>query len=112
MYRLQGFAKYNAEFAFAESILLRGRSESGMLKFCNFRKMEIADFHGGNNHFEGLFTCRADCGAEKFDVAEHLDQRLVKAKVADRRDDAAIFHEEESVAGHAGHDLFVGIDFA
>jgi hypothetical protein len=51
MYRLLELAKYNAEFAFAESVLLTV-DEAGLLKLCNFREMKIADFHRGNYHFE------------------------------------------------------------
>jgi hypothetical protein len=51
MYRLPELAKYNAEFAFTESVLLRA-GEAGLLKLCNFREMKIADFHGRNDHFE------------------------------------------------------------
>src|SRR5580704_12400368 len=104
MYRRSGVAKYNAEFASTESILLRESSESRLLKLCNFRKVKVADFHRRNDHFKGFFARCTDGGAEKFYVAEHLDQGLVEAKVANRRGDAAVFHKEKPVSRHASHD--------
>jgi hypothetical protein len=35
--------------------------------------MEIADFHGGDDHFEGFFAGGANGGAEELDIVEHFD---------------------------------------
>src|SRR5258708_26176146 len=80
-------------------------------EFGGFGEVEIVDFHGGNDHFEGFFGGGADGGRHGFDVFEELNERLVKTKVADGGCDFAVFHQEQAVAGHAGHDFFVGIDF-
>src|SRR5580693_7584067 len=74
--------------------------------------MEIVDFHGRDDHFEGFFAGGADRGAQKINVIEHFDEGLVEAKVADGGGDAAVFDEEEAVASHTGHDFFVGVNFA
>jgi len=84
----------------------------GGLELGDFGEVEIVDFHGGDDHLEGFFAGGADGGAEQFDVVEHFDDGLVEAEVADGAGDASILDEEKAVAGHAGHDLFVGIDFA
>jgi hypothetical protein len=44
----------------------------GLLKLCNLRKVEVADLHRGDDHFEGFFAGGADGRAELLDVAKHL----------------------------------------
>src|SRR5260370_7206787 len=82
------------------------------LELGDFGKVEIEDFHGGEDHLEGLFAGGADGGTEQFDIIEHLDERLIETEVADGACNLTIFNKKEAVAGHAGHDLFVGVDFA
>lgn len=41
----------------------------GLLKLCDFRKVEIADLHRRNHHFEGLLTRGAYSRTEEIDVA-------------------------------------------
>src|SRR5580704_5448549 len=84
----------------------------GLLKLCNFRKVEVPDLHRGDDHFEGFFASGADGRAELLDVTEQFEDGLIEAEVAGGGGDFAIFDEEKAVAGHAGHDFFVGIDFA
>ena len=74
--------------------------------------MKIADLHRGDYHFEGFFACGADGGAEELDIAEHFEDGLIEAEIADCGRDFAVFDQEKAVAGHAGHDFFVGVDFA
>ncbi len=82
------------------------------LELGDFRKMKITNFHGGDDHLEGLFAGGADGGAKQFDVIEHFDERLIEAEVTHGTGNPPILNEKEAVAGHAGHDLFVGVDFA
>src|ERR1700675_4670132 len=84
----------------------------GLLKLCNFRTVKAANLHRRDDHFEGFFAGGADGGAELLDVAKQLENGLIEAEIADSAGDFAVFYEEKAVAGHAGHDLFVGIDFA
>ncbi len=82
------------------------------LELGDFGEVEVTDFHGGDDHFEGFFAGGADGGAEEVGVFEHFDEGLVEAEIADGTGNSAVFDEEEAVASHAGHDLFVGVDFA
>src|SRR5713101_991692 len=74
--------------------------------------MEAVNFHGRDDHFEGLLTGGANRGAEEFYVFEHFDERLIEAEVAGRSGNPPIFNKKQAIAGHAGHHFFVGIDFA
>ena len=74
--------------------------------------MEVADFHGGDDHLKGFFAGRADGRAKEFDVVEHFNERLVEAEVANGGSNLTVFNEKEAVAGHPGHYLFIGVDFA
>src|SRR5271163_2594667 len=104
---------YNAEFAYDKSVLWRRRNVSrGLLKLCNFRKVEFADLHSGDHHFEGFFAGGSYGWAEEFDVAEQLQDGLIEAEIADSGSDFAVFNEEKAIAGHARHYLFVRVDFA
>ena len=46
------------------------------------------------------------------DVGQHLQNILIEAEIANAGGDFAILDEEAAVAGHAGKNFFVGIDFA
>src|SRR6266478_4423871 len=82
------------------------------LELCDFGEVEIVDFHGGDDHLEGFFTRGADGGAQQFHVIEHFDEGLIEAEVADGASNLPLLNKKEAIAGHAGHDLFVGVDFA
>src|SRR5260370_27313330 len=74
--------------------------------------MEVAYFHGGGDHFEGLFAGGTDGGTQQFDVLEHFNERLIEAKVSHSAGDPPFLNKKQAIAGHPGHHLFVGIDFA
>src|SRR6266704_3509863 len=74
--------------------------------------MEPANFHGGHDHLEGFFAGGPDSGTEQFDVFEHFDERLVETKVPHGASNPPIFNKKQAIAGHTGHYLFVGVDFA
>src|SRR5438309_1324296 len=74
--------------------------------------MEAANFHGWNDHFKSFFAGGADGGTEQLNVLEHCDERLIEAEVAHGASNLPILNEKQAVAGHAGHDFFIGIDFA
>src|ERR1017187_1989620 len=78
----------------------------------DFGEVEIAHFHGGYHHVEGLFAGGAHGRGERFHVGEHLDQALIETEVADARGDTAVFHQEGAVTSHAGEDFLVGVHFA
>src|SRR5690242_3512900 len=104
---------YNADFALIESIFWGGRFlGAALLKLCDFREVEIADFHRGHHHFKRFFAGGAHDRAHHFDVAQHFENGLIEAEIAHGGGNAAIFDEKEPIAGHAGHDFFVGINFA
>jgi len=42
--------------------------------------MEAVNFHGRDDHFEGLLTGGANRGAEEFYVFEHFDELLIEAE--------------------------------
>ena len=84
----------------------------GLLKPCDFRKVKIDDLHRGDHHFEGFFAGGPDGGAEELNVAEHLEDGLIESEIADGGRDLALFNQKKAIAGHTGHDFFVGVDFA
>ena len=53
------------------------------LELGDFGEMEIADFHGRDDHLERLFAGGADGGTELRHVRQHLENVLVEAEVAD-----------------------------
>src|SRR5271169_3067372 len=65
----------------------------------DFGEVEIVDFHGGDDHFEGFFAGGADDGAEQLGIIEHFDEGLVEAEVADGATDPSILNEEEARGG-------------
>src|SRR5258708_5159301 len=74
--------------------------------------MEIVDFHGGDDHFEGCFAGGADGGAQQFHVIQHFDEGLIEAEVAHGAGNLPLLNKKEAIACHAGDDLFVRVDFA
>src|SRR5258708_7543860 len=63
-------------------------------KFGGFGEVEIMNFHGWDDHFEGFFGGGADGRRHGFDVLEKLDERLVKPEIADGPGDFAVFDQE------------------
>src|SRR5258708_16032103 len=53
------------------------------LKLGRFGEMEVANFHGRDDHLKGLLASGAHGGAEEFNVFEHFDERLIEAEIAD-----------------------------
>src|SRR5713226_8253761 len=73
--------------------------------------MKIADLHGRDYHFERFLAGGAHSRAQQFDIIQHFDERLIEAKVARGASHTPVLDEEEAVAGHAGHHLFIGVHF-
>ena len=69
-------------------------SEGGLLKLCDFREVEVADFHGRNHHLESFFAGGAHGGPHHFDIAQHLQNGLIEAEIAHRRTHAAFFYQK------------------
>src|SRR5439155_19786802 len=93
----------NAEWLNAEMLLLELR---------HLCKVEVAHLHGWNHHIERLFAAGADRCSHFFDVREHMNQAFVEAKIAHAVAQLSVFHIKRSIAGHAGEDLFIGINLA
>src|SRR5260370_33319524 len=74
--------------------------------------MEFAYVHGGDDHFEGLFAGGTHGGTQQFDVLEHFNKRLIEAEVSHGASYPPALNKKQAIAGHPGHDFFVGIDFA
>ena len=51
-------------------------------------------------------------GPKAFNVPKHLQDRLIESEIPRRPRNFALLDQEQTVASHAGHDLFVGVDFA
>src|SRR6267154_25774 len=81
------------------------------LELGDFGEVEIVDFHGGDDHLEGFFAGGADGGAQQFHVVQHFDEGLIEAEVADGAGNLPLLNKKEAIAGHAGHDFFVRVDF-
>src|SRR6266849_5413933 len=120
VYRTPRPRLYNAEFACDESNFVRQCAclwqavpwRRDWLELCDFREVEVADFHGRNDHLKRLFPGGAHRWSQQFDIPEHLQNGLIEAKIANRRADPALFLQELAVARHPGHDLFIRVDFA
>src|ERR1700689_4800674 len=78
----------------------------------DFGEVEIANLHRRNHHVKRFLAGGANRFAHGFYIREHVYQTFVETKVTNSLLLFAVFHEERSVAGHAGYHLFERLDFA
>src|SRR5271168_2074558 len=76
----------------------------------NFRKVKVSHFHCRHNHVERLLPTGAHREAHRLNIRQHRDETLIEAKISQTTLNLAVLDEESPITGHAGHDLFVGID--
>src|SRR5208282_3066027 len=81
------------------------------LEFCHFCKVKVPDLHRRHYHVERFLAAGAYRSSHSFDVGEHLNQALVETEITDSVADLSVLHVEGAVAGHAGENLLVRIDF-
>src|SRR5262249_54031818 len=89
----------------------QGRCPKTRSKPGYFSEIEVANFHGRDHHVKRFFTAGARGLAHGLHVIERLNQALVEAEIAQPVFHLAVFHQERSVARHAGKDLLVGVHF-
>src|ERR1700730_2580514 len=77
-----------------------------------FAEVEVAHFHGRNNHLERFFPGSAHRRTKHLNVRKHFDNTLIEPEISDSAGDASILDEERAVARHACKDFFVRIHFA
>src|SRR5215470_18589465 len=92
--------------------LLAGDGQPFALELRHFREVEVSHLHRWDDHVERFFSAGADRFAHLLDIREHVNQALIKAKVSHSANHFAVFNKEGAVAGHAGEDLFVRVNFA
>src|ERR1700722_19317609 len=82
------------------------------LKLGDLGEVKLANLHRRHHHVERLLAAGAHGNAHGFDIRQHRDQTLIKAKIAQTTLHLSVFNQKSTVARHARHDLLVRIHFA
>src|ERR1700674_5929106 len=82
-----------------------------LLELRHFREIKIPHLHRRHDHVERFLAAGADWSSHGFYVRQHLNQALVETEIAHSMAALAVLYEEGAIAGHAGENLFIRIDF-
>ena len=88
-------------------------ADPGSLELRDFREVEIAHLHRRHDHLERFFPGRPHRRPQQSRHCCSISRdRLIETEILNRRRHPSLFDQEQPVARHPRHDLFVRIDFA
>src|ERR1700693_3447164 len=83
-----------------------------ILELCHFGEVKVPHLHCWYYHVERFLAAGAHESPHGFYVRQHLNQALIETEIADSVANLAVLDIEGAVAGHAGENFLVRIDFA